>query len=71
MLTAPVSPCLGQDHVIHIQVSIGTASRPKDGMTAGSLLEAADKQLHAAKNDATRADDVLSSQPQNLSSRAG
>lgn len=55
MLAALVPPCIIQGHVIRVQASVGTASWPRDGMTAKSLLEAADKQLYAVKNytDAT------------------
>lgn len=71
MLTALVPPCRVQDHVIRIQASIGVASWPKDGPTAGSLLEAADKQLYAVKNYDARADEPAAGQPRTLRSRAG
>lgn len=55
MLTALVPPCIVQDHVIRVQASIGIASWPKDGKTANSLLEAADQQLYAVKDYASKA----------------
>ena len=51
MLAALVPPCTVQNHVIRIQASIGIASWPKDGMTANSLFETADKRLYALKNN--------------------
>ncbi|AMO72072.1 GGDEF domain-containing protein [Sphingorhabdus sp. M41] len=55
ILTALVPPCIVQDHVIRVQASIGTASWPQDGKTANSLLEAADQQLYAVKDYASKA----------------
>ena len=50
MLASLVTPCMIQGHDIRVRASVGIASWPRDGMTANSLLEAADKQLYAVKN---------------------
>jgi diguanylate cyclase (GGDEF)-like protein len=71
MLAALVPPCTLQDHVIRIQASIGVASWPKDGATADSLLEAADKQLYAVKNYVAKTDEVAAKQPPNFRSGTG
>ncbi|MEH6828517.1 GGDEF domain-containing protein [Parasphingorhabdus sp.] len=71
MLAALVPPCIVQDHVIRVQASIGIASWPRDGITANSLLEAADKQLYAVKDHATETQAFVSKNRQKLRSTNG
>jgi predicted signal transduction protein with EAL and GGDEF domain len=71
MLAALVPPCIVQDHVIRVQASIGIASWPRDGNTANSLLEAADKQLYAVKDHATETQAFVSKNRQKLRSTNG
>jgi len=71
MLAALVTPCKIQDHVIRVQASVGIASWPRDGMTAKSLLEAADRQLYAVKKHISTASVFVPEQPNKLRSTAG
>lgn len=71
MLAALVPPCKIQDHVIRVQASVGIASWPRDGMTAKSLLEAADKQLYAVKKHIPPASVFGRDRPDKLRSTAG
>ncbi len=68
MLAALVPPCTIQGHMLRIQASIGTACWPKDGTTAESLLEIADKQLYAVKDYATKADALVAKRSSKLRS---
>ena len=71
MLAALVPPCTVQDHVIRIQASVGVACWPKDGSTAHSLLEAADKRLYAVKDYTTKADAVVANRSRKLRAADG
>ena len=71
MLAALVPPCTVQDHVLRIQASIGVACWPKDGTTASGLLEAADKQLYAVKDYATKTDAAVARRSSRMRSAKG
>ena len=70
MLAALVTPCVIEAHVIRVRASVGIASWPRDGMTANSLLEAADKQLYAVKNTGSKAPVRIAAQPTAIRSSA-